>query len=181
MKNIPIGDKTLTIHPAEEHDAELLAELGALTFSDTYSSILSEKDLGDYLREAFSTERMLEDIADEQVLLFLGSISNKVCSYIKLQPSPVREVVSGADPIELVRLYVLPPWKSLGIGTALIDTGLTAAREKGYKTCWLKVWQGNARAIDFYEHRGFSVVGSEPYPVATTSRIVVLMARSLEQ
>ena len=180
MKKVAVNGRTLAISPAEQRDADLLADLGARTFSDTYSSILPARDLDHYLREAFNTEQMVDDIANPEVLLFVGSISNTVCSYIKLEPTPPRKVVGGVNPIELLRLYVLPRWKGMGFGTALMDVGLAAARDNGHKTCWLKVWEGNTKAIDFYENRGFSRVGNEQYPVGSTSRNVVLMARQLE-
>ena len=174
-------DKTLSIRPGEERDADLLADLGARTFSDAYSCTLSAEDLDEYLRKAFSPERMLEDITDPDVLLFLGSVSDTVCAYIKLQPTPVRQCVRGANPIELLRLYVLPDCKGRGIGTALLDDGLKTARDKTHKTCWLKVWDENTKAIGFYTNRGFAIVGNEPYPVGSTSRSVVLMACPLEE
>jgi ribosomal protein S18 acetylase RimI-like enzyme len=174
-------DKTLSIRPAQERDADLLADLGARTFSDAYSHTLSAEDLDDYLRKAFSRERVLEDIADPDVLLFMGLISNTPCAYIKLQPTSVRQRICGANPIELLRLYVLPGWKGRGIGTALMDAAFEAARDKGYKTCWLKVWDENTQAIDFYANKGFAIVGNEPYPVGSTSRNVVLMACPLDE
>ena len=177
---MPTGDKCLLIRPAEESDAEGLAYLGAHTFSDTYSRTLSAEDLDDYLRRAFSPERMLKDITDPDVLLFLGLISDTACAYIKLQPTPVRQCIHGANPIELLRLYVLPGWKGRGIGTALMDATLKSARDKAYKTCWLKVWEQNTRAIEFYANKGFSTAGDEPYPVGDTSRNVILMARALQ-
>ena len=172
-------DKTLSIRPAEGHDADLLADLGSRTFSDAYSCTLSAEDLDDYLGKAFSREQMLRDIADPEVLLFLGLISNTLCAYIKLQPTPARQCVRGANPIELLRLYVLPGWKGRRIGTALLDVGLKAARDKTYNTCWLKVWDGNTKAIEFYTNKGFATVDNEPYPVGSSSRNVVLMACSL--
>ncbi len=174
-------DKTLSIRPAEERDADLLADLGARTFSDAYSCTLSAEDLDNYLRKAFSREQMLEDITDPDVLLFLGLISNTLCTYIRLQPTSVHECICGANPIELLRLYVLPGWKDRGIGTALMDVGLKAARDKSYKTCWLKVWDENTKAIGFYTNRGFAIAGNEPYPVGSTSRNVVLMACPLQE
>jgi len=181
MKTMPNGDKTLSIRPAEERDADLLADLGARTFSDAYSRTLSAEDLDDYLCEAFSREQMLEDITDPEVLLFLGLISNTLCAYIKLQPTSVCECIYGANPIELLRLYVLPGWKDRGIGTALLDVGLKAARDKTHETCWLKVWDENTKAIEFYANKGFAIVGNEPYPVGSTSRNVVLMACPLKE
>jgi hypothetical protein len=61
-----------------------------------------------------------------------------------------------------------------------MDVGLEAARKKSYKTCCLKVWEGDKRAIEFYTHKGFSRIGSEPYPVESASRRVVLMACPLK-
>ena len=174
-------DKTLSIRPAEERDADLLADLAARTFSDAYSCTLSAEDLDNYLRKALSPEQILEDITDPDIVLFLGLISNTLCAYIKLQPTSVRECICGANPIELLRLYVLAGWKGRGIGTSLMDVGLKAARDKAYRSCWLKVWDENTKAIDFYTNKGFAIVGNEPYPVGSTSRNVVLMACSLEE
>ena len=175
------GDKTLSIRPAEERDADLLADLGARTFSDAYSCTLPREDLDDYLRKAFSREQMLEDMTDPDVLLFLGLVSNTPCAYIKLQPTGPSQRAVGTNPIELLRLYVLAGWQGHRMGTALLDAGLKAARDKAYKSCWLKVWDENTKAIDFYRKKGFAVVGNEPYPVGSTSRNVVLMARSLTE
>lgn len=144
-----VEDNNLLTRPAEESDAEIIADLGGRTFFDSYSCTLSAEDLDDYLRKAFSTEQMLKDVANPEVLLFLASISDTVCAYIKLQPTRVREYVRGANPIELLRLYLLPGWKGCGIGTALLDVGLKAATDKAYETCWLKVWDENTKAMEF--------------------------------
>jgi ribosomal protein S18 acetylase RimI-like enzyme len=175
------SDRTLSIRPAEKRDADLLADLGARTFSDAYSCTLAAEDLDDYLRKAFSREQMLEDITDPHVLLFLGLVSNTLCAYIKLKPTAARRCICGPDPIELLRLYVLDGAKGCGIGTALLDLGLKTAKDRRYRSCWLKVWDENCRAIDFYKNKGFTVAGNEPYPVGSSSRNVVLMTRSLEE
>jgi len=180
MKKTSTDNREFSIRPAEKSDADILADLGAKTFSDAYACTIPADDLNDYLQEAFSRRQMLDDITNPEVLLFLGVIAGKVCAYIKLQPTPPRRCIQGANPIELLRLYVLPDAKSRGIGTALLDVAFEAARKKGYKTCWLKVWDGNAGAIGFYDRKGFATVGNEPHPVANTSRNVSLMARPLE-
>ncbi len=61
-----------------------------------------------------------------------------------------------------------------------MDVAFKEARERPYKTCWLKVWDKNAGAIEFYTNKGFAIVGNEPYPVGGTSENVVLMACSIE-
>lgn len=180
MKKTPIHSRDFSIRQAEKGDADVLADLGAKTFSDAYACTIPADDLSDYLQESFSRRQMLEDITNPEVLLFLGVIAGKVCAYIKLQSTAPRPCIQGANPIELLRLYVLPDAKGRGIGTALMDAAFEAARRKGYQTCWLKVWDGNAGAIGFYDGKGFATVGNEPYPVSNTSRNVILMARPLE-
>ncbi|MHC4146154.1 MAG: hypothetical protein ACYSUD_15395, partial [Planctomycetota bacterium] len=79
MKNMSTRDKNLSIRLAKESDADSLADLGARTFADAYSCILPTEDLGAYLRQAFSVERMVEDITSPEVLLFIASTSEAVC------------------------------------------------------------------------------------------------------
>ncbi len=181
MKNTPANDETFSIRPAQEGDADSLADLGVRTFSDAYSTTVPAKDLADYLAKAFSTEQVLEDIASPDVLILVAANSNTICGYIKLQATPAPEHIDAKNPIELMRLYILRDWQGCGIGTALIDAGFRAAKDRAYKTCWLKVWEGNQRAIDFYENKGFARVGNEPYLVGSSSENVVLMVCPLEE
>jgi len=180
MKSISVNDETFSIRPAEERDADSLADLGARTFADTYSSILPAEDLGVYLREAFSAKRMVEDITSQEVLLFVASTSEAVCAYIKLQPTTAPEPVEVINPIELIRLYILSGRQGCGIGTALMNAAFAAARDRAYTTCWLKVWEGNRKAIGFYKSKGFSQIGNQAYPVGNVCRNVILMACPLE-
>jgi ribosomal protein S18 acetylase RimI-like enzyme len=175
MKSISVNDEIFSIRPAKESDAESLADLGARTFADAYSSILPAEDLGAYLREAFSVERMIEDIANPEVLLFVASTSEVVCAYIKLQPTTAPEPVEATNPIELMRLYILSGQQGCGIGTALMDAAFSVARDREYTTCWLKVWEGNHKAIGFYKSKGFSQIGNQAYPVGNVCRNVILM------
>jgi ribosomal protein S18 acetylase RimI-like enzyme len=78
-------------------------------------------------------------------------------------------------------LYVLPEWIGKGIGTKLIKKSLGAALEGGYHSCWLRVWDGNERAIMFYRNWGFREVGSEAYYVGQCRETVVLMVRVLRK
>ena len=42
---MPTADKTLSIRPGQERDADLLADLAGRTFADAYSCTLSAEDL----------------------------------------------------------------------------------------------------------------------------------------
>jgi ribosomal protein S18 acetylase RimI-like enzyme len=60
---------------------------------------------------------------------------------------------------ELWHLYVAPAWRGQGIGRALIDAVVVAARESAMRCVWLETSNLAYPAIQFYEHLGFSLRG----------------------
>lgn len=56
---------------------------------------------------------------------------------------------------ELKRMFFRPEVRSLGLGKMLMDTCLNAARNLGYKKCYLETLEGFAHARKFYEQEGF--------------------------
>ena len=60
-----------------------------------------------------------------------------------------------ADTIELVKMYLLPKARGIGLGKALIETCIAHAKEKGYKNLYLESMPELKRAISVYEKFGF--------------------------
>ena len=65
--------------------------------------------------------------------------------------------LQGGDPdtCELRKMYLLPDARGLGVGRSLLDRCLSAAREKGFRTCYLETLQSMAAARKLYEAFGF--------------------------
>ena len=61
-----------------------------------------------------------------------------------------------ADVCELRKMYFLPELRGLGAGTALIGRCLDAAREHGFRRCYLETLRGMDAAMRLYERHGFS-------------------------
>jgi putative acetyltransferase len=61
-----------------------------------------------------------------------------------------------ADTVELVKLYLLPAARGLGVGKALIQQCLKAARAAGYARVYLETTEELTQAIPLYERLGFS-------------------------
>ncbi|HET9505387.1 MAG TPA: GNAT family N-acetyltransferase [Hymenobacter sp.] len=61
-----------------------------------------------------------------------------------------------ADTVELVKLYLLPAARGLGVGKALIQQCLEAARAAGYARVYLETTEELTQAIPLYERLGFS-------------------------
>ena len=66
----------------------------------------------------------------------------EICAYFRL-----------CDDGELDDLYVLPPYRSMGIGAEILRKCVDESREK----LWLYVFSHNLRAISFYERHGFTI------------------------
>ena len=61
-----------------------------------------------------------------------------------------------ADTVELVKLYLLPAARGRGVGKALIEQCLQAARANGYAHIYLETTEELTQAIPLYEKLGFA-------------------------
>lgn len=170
----------ISIRRATEQDASVLSDIGGLTFSRSYGSIIRAEELASYTNQAFSIERLRLELTVPDIVYLLANIETIPCGYSKLEPTVPPLRMDFQNPVELVRLYVLPEWIGRRIGTRLIQESLDAALDRGYCSCWLRVWQGNERAIKFYKNWDFREIGREPYHVGQCCETVLLMARSLK-
>src|SRR5437868_12710878 len=126
-----------TIRRATNADAALLAELGARTFYETFAADNTPEDMAAYLAEAFTTEQLATELADSNRNFLIVDIDGRAGGYAQLRVGDVPSCVSGAQPIELARLYVAQEWLGRGVGAALMRACLDEARAAGYQTMWL--------------------------------------------
>ncbi|MEO5588691.1 MAG: ribosomal protein S18-alanine N-acetyltransferase [Gemmatimonadaceae bacterium] len=76
--------------------------------------------------------------------------SGAVCGYVI--------ALAVADESEILNLAVTPECRGVGLGRALLDAAIDAARAKGAAQVWLEVRDSNAAARRLYESRGFSEI-----------------------
>jgi ribosomal-protein-alanine N-acetyltransferase len=67
--------------------------------------------------------------------------------------------VPGGTQAEVMTIGVRPAYWGHGIGAALLDTLLAAARDRGCTEVYLEVRADNPRAQGLYQRRGFTEVG----------------------
>ena len=153
----------LTIRRAIQSDAGLLTELGARTFSETFAADNSPENMAAYLAEAFSPERQALELADGNATILIADISGTAVGYSILRPGIAPASVTGAEPIELVRLYVDQQHHGQGVGAALMQKCIDEASGHGYQTLWLGVWENNKNAQNFYRKWKFREVGTHVF------------------
>ena len=169
-----------SVRRASVEDAELLAELGARTFVETFEKDNSPEDMAAYLADSFSVERLTEELTDPLSVFFVAEVEGSAAGYAKISAGEEASgVVEGERPVELVRLYALREWLGRGVGQALMQRCVDEAREMGFRTIWLGVWERNDRAQAFYRKWNFREVGEHIFQLGSDPQRDIVMQRAV--
>lgn len=154
---------TVTIRPAATDDINILAALGTTTCYEAYFELDPSSDLADYCARIYSPENIRTEFNDPNSTYFIAEINDRAVGFAKLRENNRVDCLGDAHAIELQRIYVLERLKGQNVGKALITRCLDSAREKGYDTLWLGVWEKNMRAQRFYEKIGMNNIGTTDF------------------
>jgi GNAT superfamily N-acetyltransferase len=169
----------LTIRHANREDAGLLAELGARTFAETFAADNSPEDMAAYIAASFNLTQQMAELADRASTFLIAEVGGVAAGYAMLHAGEPLEVVEGANPVELVRLYASREWLGRGVGQALMRACIDEARQAGHRTIWLGVWERNGRAQAFYRKWNFRAVGEHVFQLGSDPQTDILMERAV--
>ena len=141
----------VSIRPATEHDALLLAKVHLDTVVTAYADMFPARAPTPTLEMLVNEWRTAFDDPTHQA--FLATEAGSAIGTVAIRSDP-DNVGSG----ELRRLHVVPTHWARGIGSALYSTALQALRNAGYSEAGLWVLAANSRARSFYERRGWTLV-----------------------
>jgi diamine N-acetyltransferase len=169
----------LTIRRGTPEDAGLLSELGARTFSQAFADDNSPEDLAAYLATSFNVAQQTVELKDPCSTFLIAEVDGHAVGYAMLHSGEPEKDVKGANPVEIVRLYVSRDWLGRGLGEELMRACLDQARQAGHETIWLGVWERNARAQAFYRKWNFRTVGEHLFQLGSDLQRDIVMERSL--
>ena len=172
-------ERHVTLRRANSDDANLLAELGARTFLETFAADNTSEDMAAYLAANFNVTQQTAELADPAATFLIAEVDGVAAGYAKLHAGEPAEGIEGSKPIELVRLYASREWLGRGVGGALMQACLDEARRAGYETIWLGVWERNERAQAFYRKWSFRAVGEHEFQLGSDSQRDILMERAI--
>lgn len=156
---------SFAIRPAVQEDAAILADLGVRTFRETFESICSPEDLADFLVKTYGEEIQRAELADPSRPAWVLEIDGVPSGFAQLRLDHREPCVAGKRPAELQRIYLLRAVQRGGLGAALMDTSVAAARAWGADVVWLGVWEHNAKALAFYARQGFREAGDHIFRI----------------
>ena len=170
----------LALRAATDADIPALSALGRESFIAKFGTMYRPADLAAYLDEAHSEPAIAAELANPQRLYRLAEKAGQLLGYGKLGLAcGFPEYARGNRVIELKQLYTAPGATGQGIGAALMDWSLEAARERGADEMQLSVWRGNHGAQRFYARYGFENVADITFRVGEQIDEEFLFARLL--
>jgi GNAT superfamily N-acetyltransferase len=171
----------IDIRRATSDDAKSLTDLSYTTFWDAFAHHPKNApdDLAHYMRQAFSVEQIADELNDPRAVFLVAEIEGELAGYAKLVCDHIEPGISGEKPIELNRLYSQQKFLGQGVGQTLMDACFDLARENGFDTIWLGVWEYNPRAQRFYEKNGFKEVGSHTFVLGSDPQTDLLMQKEI--
>jgi ribosomal protein S18 acetylase RimI-like enzyme len=169
----------LTIRRGTLEDAALLSDLGARTFSETFAADNTPEDLAAYMATSFNVAQQTAELEDPASTFLIAEVDGDAAGYARLHAGEPAKGVEGANPVELVRLYVSRDWLGRGLGEQLMRACIDEARQAEHETIWLGVWERNARAQAFYRKWNFRTVGEHIFPLGSDLQRDIVMERPL--
>ena len=98
-----------------------------------------------------TTDALYELFQKKGAGYFTATLSGKVVGGAGIYPTDGLP----ADTCELVKMYLLPEARGMGLGKTLIEKNLSFAREKGYERVYLETMPELKQALKVYEKFGF--------------------------
>lgn len=145
----------ITIKQASKNDAIILSLLAQITFKEAFGHVWDKMVLKNYLRHTFSVKKIESSIEKCNNFFWIAFADELPVGYAKLKMYSPYEKLKDPNPAQLQKIYLLNDYTENKIGQQLQEKLFEKVKAEGIKTLWLAVWDGNDKAIRFYEKHGF--------------------------
>ena len=141
----------LVIRFAAPDDLDQISQIAHVTWNATHSGTIDVENRQDFLARAYKPKNLASAIDVPGHWFHVVELGHKISGFGHF----LRRYHRTQARAELVRLYVLPDYQNLGVGTLILKTGITALAQAGVERCVVSVQATNKLARKFYERHGF--------------------------
>ncbi len=168
------------IRIATGSDAEIIALLGRVTFTETFGDLFEAKeDLRTYLNQTFSVKKILRGLQKPENVFYIAFVDDLPVGYAKLKLNSPSSFAPSTPSAQLQKIYVLHDFLGMKIGLELQNQLIQKAIASKYKTIWLSVYEENARAITFYKKNDFKEIGTYDFTIGRYCFNFIAMLKNL--
>ncbi|MFM7079147.1 MAG: GNAT family N-acetyltransferase [Bacteroidota bacterium] len=161
-------------------DIQALQNLSRKTFAETFASDNSEENMVKYLEEAFSIEKLSEELENPDSIFYFAIVDKNPVGYLKVNKADAQTELKENKSVEIERIYVLREYHGKEVGKKLCDKAIELSIAEGAEYVWLGVWERNTRAIRFYEKNGFTPFDKHIFKLGDEDQTDILMKRILD-
>ena len=170
----------IEIRLAKKEDAQFIALLGRITFTETFGHFFRDKkDLLDYYNLTFSIEKIENGIEKPNNIFWIAFVNRLPVGYAKLKLNSKSEFMESKNTCQLQKIYVLKDFLSMKIGFELQNLLLKKSKELEFNKIWLSVLNSNERAINFYKKNGFEKIGNHDFQIGKENFEFIAMKKEL--
>lgn len=137
---------TYVVREMNARDIAAVQEVAKVAWHDTYKGIIPEEVQITFLKQAYSDEMMKRRL--EHSHLFVAEVEDQIVGFANFSP------IKYQNEAELGAIYLLPEHQGKGIGTALLQRGITLL--EGVRKIYIHVEAVNEKGKRFYEAKGFA-------------------------
>ena len=150
----------ISFRQATINDVTTLALLGRITYNESHGHFIDDKnDLLAYCNNAFSIEKLTNDILDKNNLFHLVLVDNLPVGYSKIVLNTQFEDKNEKTSCRLERIYILSHFLPMKLGQPFLDFISEKAKALKATSMWLSVYVKNERGINFYAKNQFKNIG----------------------
>ena len=160
-----------TIRPPRPAEVPALTALKLATFREAFLEDFAipypPADLAVFEAESYSEATVARELADpahQTWVVESADAPGALIAYAHIGPCKLPHPEVQPGDAELYQIYLRRSAQGSGLGKALLELVL-AAMARISRQQWLGVWSGNARALAFYQARGFEIVGEYRFKV----------------
>ena len=151
----------MRIRKAAPEDAGKLGLIHVKTWQEAYKGIVPEEKLNNMSPDN-SAEFFRENLGDdENIEVGVVEIEKELAGFITI--GKCRDDDLNNNTGEIYGLYILPDKQRVGLGSKLLEWGISRLRKMNFEIAVLWVLKANKEAINFYRSRGFSREGREDH------------------
>jgi ribosomal protein S18 acetylase RimI-like enzyme len=168
----PLAPAAVAVRARRASDTRAVRRVARAAWRATYGPIAPPGLIATVLRRGYGRERLLEGLVEPRRDALVAEVSGAVVGYADV-------FQDASDACELRRIYVAPAHQGHGAGGALLSAAVEAARGRGAGRLDVAVDRENARAVQWYERRGFARCGTSRFDVGPWSRPQVRLSLPL--
>ena len=170
----------IEVRKAKVSDAEIIALLGRVTFTETFGGLFRNiNDLHDYYNKTFSVQKIRKSLKKVNNVFWVAFVNELPVGYAKLKLNSDSEFIEGKNTSQLQKIYVLKNFLAMKIGLKLQENLIVEAKKNKSNNIWLSVLHSNTRAINFYKKNNFTEIGNHNFQIGIENFEFIVMSKKL--